>query len=44
MYLNGLKSILPQFGVYILLYFTKKKKQKQTNKQTNKKHKIVTGV
>ena len=34
MNLNGLKSILPQFGVF---YYILQTKQKQTNKQTNKK-------
>ena len=33
MNLNGLKSILPQFGVF---YYILQTKQKQTNKQTNK--------
>ena len=42
MNLNGLKSILPQFGV---VYYILQTKQKQTNKETNKKqNKIVTGV
>ena len=33
MNLNGLKSILPQFGVF---YYILQTKQKQTNKETNK--------
>ena len=36
MNLNGLKSILPQFGVF---YYILQTKQKQTNKQTTKKKK-----